>query len=104
MKKYKLLKDIPGFKSGALLTDQSNTDCFSLENDNCRSYSEEYLKRYPDFFEEVIELEKLFTIEDIYSAVEFGCNACLTHDYVDETEKFIKKYFPQYIDQLKHLK
>lgn len=104
MKNYKLLKDIPGVKAGAIFSLQSELSGMYFTDGLHTGYHELYLIKYPDFFEEVKELEKVFTIEDIYKAVEFGCKSCLTHDYGDETEKFIRSYYPQHIDQLEHLK
>lgn len=108
MKQYKLLKDLPGIKAGEIGVYKNEYYHFKRKRKGFIEeqvvYNEQYIKQYPDFFEEVIELQKRFTIQDIYMAVEFGCNACLTHDYGDETDKFIRNHFPQHIDQLKHLK
>lgn len=102
MKKYKLLKDIPGVKAGTLSIDIGNGyhefkgyDSKGLPHEY--AYPEVFMDRFPDFFEEVIELEKLFTIQDMDDAYHAPTIHGSFRDY-------IKYSFPQHIDQLKHLK
>ena len=95
MKQYKVIKDIPGIKAGEILKENMDTGYFST-GENSRIYEKEYLKRYPDFFEEVKELDKLFTIEDMEKAY--------IHKRHYPFIEFVQRCYPQYIDQLKYLK
>lgn len=101
MKQYKLLKDIPGVKAGTLSLDNGNGyhkfkgyDSNGLPHDYV--YAEGFMDRFPDFFEEVVELEKVFTMQDLYMSF----NNQIRYTFVD----FVKANFPQHIDQLKYLK
>lgn len=109
MKQYKLLKDIPGVKAGTLSLDNGNGyhefkgyDSKGLPHDYV--YAEVFMDRYPDFFEEVIELEKVFTIEDIQKAIRAGYFGYQRTHVSNIATEFLKEFHPEHIDQLKHLK
>lgn len=58
---------------------------------------------HPDFFEEVIELEKLFDIQDMFGCIKEGIFA--PDDLVlKQLSLYIQSKHPQHIDQLKYLK
>lgn len=101
MKQYKTLKDLPGIKVGTLGTvDGRNVNFKPTERNDFYAqtvFAEDFVKKYPDFFEEVIELEKLFTIEDMDDAYHAPTIHGSFKDYIEYS-------FPQHIDQLKHLK
>lgn len=100
MKQYKLLKDLPGINTGTIGVKHEGSNGFVFEdNDGVVSYEEGFMKLYPDFFEEVKELEKLFTIEDMNISWHRAWN-----NDVSEFNRFVSNEYPQHIDQLKHLK
>lgn len=108
MKQYKTKKDLPGVKAGTLSIGNIN-GYHEFKGHDSKGfphgylYSEYDLKRFPDFFEEVIELEKLFTIEDMFHVVDRSAfwNGLATKQHFS---LLIKSKFPQHIDQLKYIK
>lgn len=108
MKQYKTKKDLPGVKAGTLSIGNIN-GYHEFKGHDSKGfphgylYSEYDLKRFPDFFEEVIEMEKLFTIQDLFKVIKFGIFA--PDDLaMKQLDLFISENHPQHIDQLKHLK
>lgn len=64
MKTYKLLKDLPGIPAGTIGEPCDNGNIFRK---GCSGphYLYYTMENYPDFFEEVKEEEKLFTLSDM---------------------------------------
>lgn len=57
MKRYRLLKDYPGYKAGNILCKRENRlmhEYYQFD-ENSPLIKEDYLKKYPDWFEEVKE-------------------------------------------------
>lgn len=109
MKQYKTLKDIPGVKAGTIGIRKGESSTYFFANtdkdgtENVILFDEYDIKRFPDFFEEVKELEKLFDIQDMYEFVKdlHGCSI----NTVDHFFKLlIVDKYPQHIDQLKYIK
>lgn len=103
MKQYKTLKDMPGVKAGTIGIRKGESSSHHFANmdkdgtENVIVFDEYDIKRFPDFFEEVKELQKLFDIQDIYNTFH---DRTRYHSFND----FMEGSFPQHIDQLKHLK
>lgn len=64
MKQYKTLKDLPGIPAGEMGQPNRLGNGFVNHHfDNFYTYS--FMEKHPDFFEEVKEEEKLFTLSDM---------------------------------------
>lgn len=105
MKQYKTLKDMPGVKAGTIGIRRGESSSHHFANmdkdgtENVIVFDEYDIKRFPDFFEEAIELDKLFTIEDMNISWHRAWN-----NDISDFNRFISNEYPQHIDQLKYLK
>lgn len=109
MKQYKLLKELPGVKAGTLSIGNIN-GYHEFKGHDSKGfphgylYSEYDLKRFPDFFEEVIELEKLFDIQDVQKAIRAGYFGYQRTHVSNIAAEFLNEFHPQHTDQLKYIK
>ena len=80
MKKYKLLKDLPGIKAGCIFTELDDKDkpnhavgsvLYAPSGLICPTFSEFQITSYPDFFEPVNEWPKTFEELQIGIEVKF---------------------------------
>lgn len=70
VKKYKLLKDLPGLKAGAISSGERIITFFSKTSVKTYKFSAEEVVSNPEWFEEVTE--HLFTQDDMLKAYMLG--------------------------------
>ena len=73
MKKYRLLKDLPGIKRGAMFTDERCDDYFEgVEGSNEHHFNGGIIRENPDWFQEIQDKE--FTKDDMFSFAQLYHN------------------------------
>ena len=103
MKQFKTKKSFPGVEAGTLSFTEYNINFAFVGNAKTFIFNIDEIKKFPDFFEEVKELEKVFDIQDLFKVIKFGIFA--PDDLaMKQLELFIAENHPQHIEQLKHLK
>lgn len=89
MKQYKTLKDLPGIPAGEMGKPNESGNKFRSKYFE-PFYTYGFMGQYPDFFEEVKEEEKLFTLSDMRKLYTFY--ACNPSDML--FKKIIGELFP----------
>lgn len=110
MKQYKLLKDLPGIPAGSIGYQKVGDTVVFVDTKyplTSNQFPINYIKEYPDFYEEVKEEEKLFGLKDMENAYLRAYEECsgfygkgLMADWIFCYRRFMKRNYPHInIDQ-----